>query len=155
MAKTVLYRNDEAFGDGYRNAAEVIAYEIFELGNFDSLHYMFRNYRLSRELRRKWRGYFRELLGNGYVDDMSDDELTDEVRELLASIAQEVGKPINYVLWLASKSAVEQFYDGTENNIDAYDVSNAVILSNLGEDGMLFGFETNPTPLEQLSSDVA
>ncbi len=155
MGARVLYRNDEAFGDGYRDAAEVIAYEIFELGNFDSLHYMFRNYRLSRELRRKWRGYFRELLGNGYVDDMSDDELTDEVRELLDAIAQEVGKPINYVLWLASKSAVEQFYDGTENNIDAYYVSDAVVLSDLGEDGKLFGFEANPIPLERMSSEVA
>ena len=138
---------ESAFGDGYRKAEDVVSYEIFELGNFDSLHYIFRHYALPREIRNKWRGYFRELIANGYVDDMDDDELTAEVRELLGVVGKSVGVNISYVLWLAEKESVVECYDGTEDNIDAYDISDGVVLSDLGFDGKLFGFAKNPKPI--------
>ena len=69
------------------------------------------------------------------------------LREILSCIEDETGKTIKYALWLATKEAVEELYDGDEQFIYEYDVTDAVILSDLGFDGVLYGFENMPEPL--------
>ena len=55
---------------------------------------------------------------------------------------------VNYALWLASKKSVlENYSDGIESEIDVYYVGNAVVLSDLGYDGILFGYRDCPRPL--------
>lgn len=143
----VLYDSDDAFTEGYKRAADVLAYEVFKLENFDALHFMFRNYDLPREIRRKWCGYIRELLENGYVEDMSMDELVDEAREILDAVEKSTCKKINYMLWLTDIADAKQLARSSGGNMVGHDVSGAVILSEYKDEGKLYGFAEDPLPI--------
>lgn len=65
-------------------------------------------------------------------------------------IEDNTGKKIRYALWLADKDAVEDMYEGNERDIYAYNVDDAVVLSDLGYDGTLYGFEEMPEPIEDI-----
>jgi hypothetical protein len=60
---------------------------------------------------------------------------------------------VRYALWLADKDAVEELYDGDELDVYPYETDNAIILSDLGYDGTLYGFEEMPEPLDDDEDD--
>ena len=45
-------------------------------------------------------------------------------------------------------------YEGDELTIYGYDIRNAVVLSDLGYDGALYGFEEEQEPCEEIEPDV-
>lgn len=83
------------------------------------------------------------------IDDYEedDDELCLCVDMLIDEISKYMHKKIKYGLWLADRQNVIDFYDGDDNNINAYEKSD-VILSDIGHNGVLFGYDKKPTPIK-------
>lgn len=141
----VLYRNNNAFGDNVRKPLDVITYEVYELGNSDILEYCTEHYALSSELRND----IDDIIDN--IDDIDEEDVITVIKKLLNELNVLYGKPIKEVIWLASLDAVNDLYDGEEENSDiqSYSVEDAIILSNLGYDGLLFGFFERPKELDE------
>ena len=147
------YRNDSAFGDGVRDAARVVAYEIFELGNIDIIDYILSHVALPEVVADEWRGFLDEYEENDFVTDENGIPYHAEaknaiakVRALLDEVSRVAKAEIRFVLWLAGEQAVRTRYDGNDENMSAYDVSGGVVLSDLGFDGRLYGFAELPEP---------
>lgn len=141
----VLYRNNNAFGDNVRKPLDVMVYEIFELGNTDIIEYCTEHYSLSNDLRND----IDDIIDN--IDDIDEEDVISVIKMLLSELNELYGRPIKEVIWLASLDAVNDLYDGTDDNadIEAYCVEDAIILSNLGYDGLLFGFFERPKILNE------
>lgn len=148
------FRNPNYAGDGETDPVEVMLFEIMELGNTDIFDTLLESDLIKNsdiiERMRSASEYIEENGGPGYYD---EDDYTDDdrdIKELIKSIPDEIarttGKTINFVLWLASKSDVEARYEGTGDNIIEYPTSD-IILSNLGDEGALFAYETRPEPV--------
>ena len=140
----IMYRNDSYYGDGVRDAVSIIAYEFQELGNTDAIEYILENYPVPSSVSEKWRGYLKEMEDNGYVDDLSDENFEQDVSALLECVSEYAGVRIVEALWLAERDAVIDYYGGDSDNISGYPTKNAVILSDLGRDGILWGYESIP-----------
>lgn len=148
----IRYRTESFSGTGERDAAAVMAFETKELGNTDILEYL-RTYVLEdSSLAAKMKDFERELEENYCIDDMSLDDMEGFFKEVLAEIKNETGHNIRYALWLADPPVVlspDCGYgrDLTEDYpIDAYETG-PIILSDLGYDGTLYGYEDYPTPV--------
>lgn len=138
----LLYRA-ESSSHPERDAISVMTFEIEELGNEDILDYVLDNYKLSNELKEN----IKEYINN------SDGDLENILKNMLSEIKTQTGKDIKYALWLAEKETVIDMYDGEENGIDVYDTKDGVILSDLGYDGILFGFEKLPEPIDYIKPE--
>lgn len=145
----MLYRTENAYGDGYRDIIEVMAYEIFTLGNADILETLILTIEQSNtELFEEMSDFKEQLEDNGFVDDMSEDDEIDfceRVRDELNAIYH---KNLEYCLWLAPYNVVKDRYNGgSTGGIDGYEESD-VILSKLDYDGNLYAYEELPIPVE-------
>ena len=118
-------------------------FEIEELENEDIFDYVLDNYKLSDELKESIKAYM----------DSSDGNLENILKNMLSEIKTQTGKDIKYALWLAEKETVIDMYDGAENGIDVYETKDGVILSDLGYDGVLFGFEKLPEPIDYIEPE--
>lgn len=140
----VKYRNESYSGSGVRNAVDVIVHEIYELRNTDIIDYCLSHFSLQKM-------HF-NLTFKVLKDIIEDDDAVEEsdirilIEDLLKNIESETGVSVNYALWLASKESVKENYDGKESTIDAYEIG-PVILSDLGEDGVLYGYQTKPVKI--------
>lgn len=130
--------------DSERKALPVMLFEITELHNADILEYVSENYLLPDELKTD----VQEIIDN--IDDVDEDGCEGVLEQVLNCIEDSTGKKIHYALWLADKDAVEDMYEGDERDIYAYNVDDAVVLSDLGYDGTLYGFEEMPEPVEDI-----
>lgn len=132
-----------------RKAIPVMLFEITELHNTDILEYVMNHYHLPGILMQNIQDY---------IDNIDDVEEGDEnveymLKEILGCIEDETGINVRYALWLADREAVEELYDGDELDVNAYDIDNAIVLSDLGYDGTLYGFEEMPEPIEDDEED--
>lgn len=160
------YRSETLFGDGYRDAAPVMAHETFELMNTDIIRTL-RDTILKDSSFAEKLEILEEEIQNGCIADGDDGELYNLIethdsydddscesiqffRDILAEIKTITGKDIKYVLWLCDTKEDVKKYDLhnelTDDDIDAYEESD-IILSDLGSEGKLYGFETNPKPI--------
>lgn len=154
----VRYRTEAFSGTGERVAAEVMAFETFELGNTDILEYLSRNILKNPDSIEKCNSFIRELEDNGFVDDMPTDDKTEFFRQVLAEVEKETGVAVKYALWLADKNAVtNRAWYGRDmvhdEDFDCYEVG-PVILSDLGYDGTLYGYTEMPVCLEDRIEDL-
>lgn len=148
---TIRYRTEAFSGMMERDAAEVMAFETFELGNTDILETLQETLLKDSSLRDKISGFIRELEDNGYVDDMSSDDKVIFFREVLEEINKVTGLDIKYALWLADMETVIDFYGRdmmNENDYESYEIG-PVVLSELGYDGTLYGYVDYPVSLEE------
>lgn len=141
---TVLYRNESYSGSGVRNAVDVIVHEIYELRNTDVIDYCLSHYSLKKMHFNQTFKILKETIEDDDAVEESDIRIL--IEDLLKNIESETGISVNYALWLASKESVKENYDGEENTIDAYEIGQ-VILSDLGEDGVLYGYQTKPAKI--------
>ena len=139
----IKYRTEMSV-DSERKALPVMLFEITELHNADILEYVSENYLLPDELKTD----VQEIIDN--IDDVDEDGCKGILEQVLFCIEGSTGKKIRYALWLADKDAVEDMYEGDERDIYAYNVDDAVVLSDLGYDGTLYGFEEMPEPIEDI-----
>lgn len=151
--KLVRYRTEAFSGLGERNAAEVMAFETFSLGNVDILQTLAEGTLKGRgEITNRCWDFIDELNNNGFVDDMS---ITDQVafmNEVLAEVAKVTGVEVQYALWLADRETVTDRkwygrYMAHDEDFESYQIG-PVVLSDLGFDGTLYGYEEMPVSLE-------
>jgi len=148
---TVRYRTESFSGLQERDAAEVMAFETFTLGNTDILECIRDTMLSGNPVCETINAFIDGLDRNGYVDDMPILEQIDFFHKILEEIKKATCIEVNYVLWLADKSTVQNFYGKymtDENDYDAYQVG-PVILSDLGYDGTLYGYTELPEPLTE------
>lgn len=139
-----MYRSESAYGSGVRDIVDVLTYEIFELGNTDSLDYISSHYQLDKDgqdlltrLQECWEVYASD----------SEDVQHNSIAELVKALNRHFGVELKYCLWLADLSVVSELYGGNEADVDAYGASQYK-LSDLGRDGILFAYTEMPHPIE-------
>ena len=139
----IKYRTEMSV-DSERKAIPVMLFEITELHNADILEYVKEHYEMPNILKKNIQEYI------DTIDEIEegDDIVEYMLKEIIGCIEDDTGRKIRYALWLADKEAVEELYDGDELDVYAYNVDDALILSDLGYDGTLYGFETMPEPIE-------
>ena len=146
------YRTETFSGIGPRDAAEVMAFETFELGNTDIPEYLCSHQLKGSSIAPALESITRELDDNGFVDDMSWGEKVDFFREVLGDLSKVTGENISHALWLADPDTVLNFYgkDLTPGSyIDAYEPG-SVVLTDLGHDGTLYGYDHDPCPAREI-----
>ena len=135
----IMYRNAEYGGSDVFDAESVILFEIGELKNTYILEYCTNHYDLSDILLDRMKAVIENV--ESYEEDTP--ELVTVVKDLLKEVSRQCKTKVRYCLWLASLENVRELYDGNDDNISAYKTSD-VILSDLGDDGMLFGYSEMP-----------
>lgn len=135
-------RTEDFSGSNIRLAKEVIRFEIFELGNIDILQTLKNSILKETKFSYKFDLLINEIYDNGFIDDMFIDEQLDFCQSILNEINHILNKNIKYALWLANENIIKNYYKG--KTIDYYETTN-IILSNLGQEGILYGYEYFPT----------
>ena len=169
----ILFRTESYSGSGVRRIEDVIEYEMSELGNKDIPRYVLDHYDLGEALRLDLQAILRvdpageyPFLCNGAghgVCDRADlqDLVSRMIDELSAVLGQntEDGQRVNamrlrYALWLAPLGAVSERYLRGDGSAQAYATASRtlynpapVILSDLGDEGVLLAFADEPLPL--------
>ena len=154
------FRTEQFCGEGYRDAAEVMAHEVFELQNTDILETLSNGI-----LKGTMVGARMKPLIDGIQNETDDKSINDFLdlafenvyagifyfRMVLSVIKSITGKDIKYVLWLCdSIDDVKQSYEFGDNvytEFDEYKTSD-VVLSDIGTQGKLYGYETMPEPIQ-------
>lgn len=144
-----LYRTEMSI-ESNRNAIDVMLFEICELANTDILEYISENYKLPQLLKRN----IQEAIENIEDYDFEEDDIKYMLEEILSCLEDIVSFKPKYALWLATEEAVREYYEGNEQDIYVYDIDmeNCVILSDLGYDGILLGFEKLPIPIDVITN---
>lgn len=155
----IKYRTERLWGEGYRNVAEVMAHEVFELQNTDILDTLsetiLSNTNKGKELK-KISSVISCKMEDENIENMLDEYYENEelaiefFKEVLQAIKSITGKDIKYCLWLCdTKEDIINEYDMNKeldnNSFDAYEDS-SIILSDLGVGGKLYGYEEYPKP---------
>lgn len=169
----ILFRTESYSGSGVRNIEDVIEYEMSELHNKDIPRYVLEHYDIDETLRLDLQAILADdpageypLLGNGAghgVGDRADlkDLISRMIDELSAVLGQntEDGQRVNalrlrYALWLAPLRAVSEHYVRGDGSAQAYSTASRtlynpepVVLSDLGDEGVLLAFADEPRPL--------
>lgn len=151
--KEVRYRTEAFGGSKVRDAAKVMAFETFQLGNTDILEHLSEHVIKDPDLLDKCAAFIQELDDNGFVDDMTEDDQEAFYRAILSEVGKQTGIPIKYSLWLADIEVVtnRKWYGrdmADDDDFDSYEIG-PVILSDLGGDGTLYGYTEMPIPLEE------
>lgn len=169
----ILFRTESYSGSGVRNIEDVIEYKMSELRNKDIPRYVLEHYDIGQALRLDLQAILRDdpageypFLGDGAghgVCDMKDlqDLVSRMIDELSAGLGQntEDGRRVNdmrlrYALWLAPLRAVSEHYVRGDGSAQAYSTASRtlynperVVLSDLGDEGVLLAFADEPQPL--------
>ena len=145
----IMYRSEDSSGSGVRDIIDVMVFEIYELGNTDILEYVSEHY-LSDDTKQVVDNLI-DTIDNG--NEISEDD----IREICENIIDEINKKTKHnlqvALWLADKEVVRDMYADDELNIDAYYTSD-IILSDLGYDGILFAYDTEPEPINNINESL-
>ena len=160
VREPVGYRSDDLFGDGYRDAVDVMAHEIFELQNADILDTLADGVlkdmdiaenlkHLSYDIGAPRAVYFADILEEEDAD-TAEEKAKAFVREILDAVREKTGKDIKYILWLSgSVGDVITEYELNEaiTEFDEYSTADSVVLSDIGKGGKLFGYEKLPVEI--------
>ena len=154
------YRTEELFGEGYRDAASVMAHETFYLSNTDILdtlsQTLFQNTEYSKELK-----HMSDVINceiddekiEQFLDDAFDDEELgiNYFNNVLKEIKKITKKDIKYALWFCdSIEDIKKEYEINEPFIsfNIYEKSD-IVLSDLGVAGKLYGYESKPISIKE------
>lgn len=167
VKEPVGYRSDDLFGDGYRDAVDVIAHEIFELWNADILDTLADGVlkdlniaedmmRLSNDMQFSKTAYFADIF------EEKDKSIAEEkekafVRKILDAVKEKTGKDVKYVLWLSDSVddvIAEYELNDSITEFDEYPTANGVVLSDIGRGGKLFGYEALPNVIRTVDGQM-
>lgn len=161
VKEPVGYRSDSIFGDGYRDAVDVMAHEIFELWNVDILYTLvngiLKDTDIAEDLKHlPYAVYFADILEEENKS-VAEEKAKTFVREILDAVKEKTGKDIKYVLWLSdSVDDVTSEYEINDSitEFDEYSTANSVVLSDLGKGGKLFGYEELPAAIRTVDRQM-
>lgn len=154
------YRTEQLRGENYRDAASVMAHEVFILQNVDIPDTLcdgiLKESRIIDELERLRSRVANRRIVNG---DVEMDKLCNIAsifryesvgvgyfNKVLGEIELETGKNIKYALWLCDSidDVVNEYGEfGNITEFDQYETSD-IILSDIGRAGKLYGYEECP-----------
>lgn len=170
MTKEIGYRTEAFFGERYRNAASVMAHETFVLDNTDILNYLISSNLVGQGTKDYLQVYVTlmeegRLIYTGYDTDYeemlyryrkNEEDRIEFFQDILDDIKNRKGIDIKYVLWLCdSPEDVFNSYN-VEQNISIADIEfdgylrSDVILSDIGTEGKLCGYEKEPKPVTRV-----
>lgn len=163
----VGFRSDSIFGDGYRDAVDVIAHEIFELQNADILDTLADGVlkdmniaenlkHLSYDIGAPRAVYFADILEEEDTD-TAEEKAKAFVREILDAVKEKTGKDVKYVLWLSDSVddvIAEYELNDSITEFDEYPTANGVVLSDIGRGGKLFGYEALPNVIRTVDRQM-
>lgn len=162
------FRTEQLFGEGYRDAAKVMAHEVFELENTDildtlsttilkksftgdTLRTLSKLVSNASDINKETPGniaYSKRLLEN-------EDKMVGFFQRVLNDIKSVTGVNVKYALWLCDtvkdiKDNYEHMESGDDfTEFDCYPISD-IVLSDIGSAGKLYGYEECPKGQEWL-----
>lgn len=162
------YRTEQLYGENHYNPIEVMTHEVFELGNTDILDTLASTILQNSPLKEKLTQISNVI--NKTINDENINNFCDAVtnnpiighgffQAILSEIKNITGKQINYVLWLCD--TIDDIIESYEQNdmeetmltiFDKYD-NGFVILSDIGKQGKLYGYETMPQLIKSITLD--
>ena len=158
------YRCEEFFGEGYRDAASVMAYEVFVLNNTDVLDYLIKSKLISewmKELLLVYATLMKDgvLIRTGFDTDYeemlyryrnNEKDRVEFFEEVPDDIRKATGVNVRFCLWLCDSPQecldshnIDQARRLKEFEFDMYDTSD-IVLADLGKKGKLYGYEKLP-----------
>lgn len=167
VKEPVGYRSDGIFGDGYRDAVDVMAHEIFELWNADILDTLADGIlkdtdieedlkHLSYDIGSPKAVYFADILEEENRD-IAEEKGKAFARRIIDAVKEKTGKNIKYVLWLSdSVDDVISEYELNDSitEFDEYPTANGVVMSDIGRGGKLFGYEALPDAIRTVDRQM-
>lgn len=140
------YRTESAYGSNVRKLKDIIFFEVSELLNIDIFEYCINNYQLPKHIKYKLRNTIL-LIEEG--QEVNEERLKRNIDNLIDSLNKIFEIDLRYGLWVCeNKQTIIDYYDANEYDVDTYDVSDGIIISDLGEDGILYAFEFLPQPIK-------
>lgn len=139
---SVMYRSEDSYGSGVRDILDIMTFEIYELKNIDILEYTLDHYLQNSNIKETVENMIAD------IEIFSEDEIYKVCKLIINEINKQTDHNLKYALWLAEYDAVSNIYSFDESSIEAYNTSD-VILSDLGYDGILFGYDEEPEPIER------
>lgn len=147
MAKEIGYRTETFFGEGYRNAASVMAHKTFVLDNTDILSYLIDSDLIDQGTKDYLQVYVTlmeegRLIYTGYATDYeemlyryrkNEEDRIEFFQEVLDDIKSRKGIDVNYVLWLCD-SPEDAF---NSYNIEQYNIEQNISMADVEFDGYL------------------
>ena len=131
-----------------RGIRDIIEYEMAELRNADIPRYVLGRYALSDGLRKDLEDILALEESGEYPFTGDRGQLLDTIDALLKEVGDLKGTPVRYGLWLAPYETVRLRYCSPgSRDIDRYQTSD-IVLSDLGEDGILFGYGEQPRKIQ-------
>lgn len=168
------FRCEEFFGEGYRDAASVMAHETFVLDNTNILDYLIKSDIVSKSMKEYMLVYATlmeegRLIHTGYDTDYeemlyrfrrNEKDRIEFYQEVLADIKETSDNNIRFCLWLCDTP--EDSFDSynldlqkkiSDFQFDEYEKSD-VVLADIGKEGKLYGYEYEPKPIHSVQVPV-
>lgn len=155
--KEIRFRNEKYSGSMVRDAASVIAYEMYKSGNIDIPDILgktiFKNTAVAKAYTNE---LIKEIESNNATSSASCNwEVSlERANALLQLVKAHTDKDIKYALWLADIEPVMYGIYAKElqagEYVDAYKVG-SVVLSDMGENGTLYGYVEEPVAFSHLT----
>ena len=159
------FRTEQLYGEGFRDPAEVMAHEVFELGNTDILDTLSETIFKGSEIGEKL-NHLSKVMSGELVDEELENFLNDAreyevgvsyMDDIVFNIETITGRPLNYVMWLCDST--NDIIDAYENNIDHFaefmEYPNGyIVLSDIGKGGKLYGYEEKPNIISIITRNV-
>ena len=139
---SVMYRSEDSYGSGVRDILDIMTFEIYELKNIDILEYTLEHYLQNSNIKETVENMIAD------IEIFNEEEIYKVCKLIINEINKQTDHNLKYALWLAEYDAVSNIYSFDESSIEAYNTSD-IILSDLGYDGILFGYDEEPEPIER------
>jgi len=144
------FRTESYEGSGVRDALDIVFFECNDMGNYDIPKTMLSLYGGTGDDWQNLRWWVEACeKGDDPLEYIASGDLYNSLARILEN---ELPIGVRYALWLTTEDAVREYYGGEDGDIDRYSLDDAIVLSDLGYDGVLFGFERMPTPIQSAMS---
>ena len=140
--ENIMYRSEDSYGSGVRDILDIMTFEIYELKNIDILEYTLEHYLQNSNIEETVENMIAD------IEIFNEEEVYKVCKLIINEINKQTDHNLKYALWLAEYDAVSNMYSFDESSIEAYNTSD-IILSDLGYDGILFGYDEEPEPIER------
>ena len=140
--ENIMYRSEDSYGSGVRDILDIMTFEIYELKNIDILEYTLEHYLQNSNIEETVENMIAD------IEIFNEEEVYKVCKLIINEINKQTDHNLKYALWLAEYDAVSNIYSFDESSIEAYNTSD-IILSDLGYDGILFGYDEEPEPIER------
>lgn len=140
--ENIMYRSEDSYGSGVRDILDIMTFEIYELKNIDILEYTLEHYLQNSNIKETVENMIAD------IEIFNEEEVYKVCKLIINEINKQTDHNLKYALWLAEYDAVSNIYSFDESSIEAYNTSD-IILSDLGYDGILFGYDEEPEPIER------